>query len=108
MYQRLVFGPDVDDDAFLDDVRVSTGAADEPVVGGFQVVQQVEVGPLVVVGAPTTVNANEYDVVPRTTATIRCAQAQVCQQIKRLETEYNAAHGPGVVRVGPRVTGPNE
>jgi len=107
MYQRLVFGPDDDDDAFLDDIRVSTGAADEPVSGGFQVVQQMEVGPLVVVGAPTTVGANEYRIVPGTAAAIRCGRAQVCQQIKRLEAEYDAAHGPSAVRVGPRVMAPN-
>ena len=107
MYQRLVFGPDNNDDAFLDDIRVSTGAADEPVTGGFQVVQQLEVGPLIVVGAPTTVGPNEYRIVPRSTAAIRCAQAAVCQDIKRLEAAYDAANVPGPVRVGPRVTGPN-
>ena len=107
MYQRLVFGPDDNDDAFLDDIRVSTGAADEPVTGGFQVVQQLEVGPLVVVGAPTTVGTNEYRIVPRSTAAIRCAQAAVCQDIRRLESEYDAVHAPGPVRVGPRVMGPN-
>jgi hypothetical protein len=107
MYQRLVFGPDDGDDAFLDDIRVSTGAADEPVTGGFQVVQQVEVGPLLLVGSPTTVRTDEYRLVPRTTAAIRCAQARVCEDVRRLEREYDAAHAPGTVRVGPRVMGPN-
>ena len=64
-------------------------------------------GHCVVVGAPTTVGANEYRIVPRSTAAIRCAQAEVCGDIRRLESEYAAAHAPGPVRVGPRVMGPN-
>jgi hypothetical protein len=107
MYQRLEFGPGDDDGAFLDDIRVSTGVTDEPVVGGFQIVQQLEVGPRVVVGAPTSVGTNEYRVVPRTTAAIRCAEADVCGTIRRLEAEYDASHASGAVRVGPRVMGPN-
>jgi hypothetical protein len=31
----------------------------------------------------------------------------VCRDIRRLEAEYDAAHAPGPVRVGPRVMGPN-
>ena len=72
--------------------------------GGFQVVQHIEVGPLVVVGAPSAVPAHEYRVVPRSTASIRCNRAEVCKEIRRLESEYDDAHDQ-VVRVAPRTMG---
>jgi hypothetical protein len=104
MRQRLVFGPSDTDDAFLDDIVVTSGANDEPVTGGFQVVQHIEVGPLVVVGAPSAVLAREYRIVPRSTASIRCNRAEVCAEIRRLEGEYDDAHDQ-IVRIAPRTMG---
>ena len=107
MYQRLVFGPDDGDDAFLDDIRVSTGAADEPVTGGFQVVQQVEVGPLLVVGSPTTVGTER---VPDRPALDRgdsvCSGPGVPGRPEPRARVRRGARA-GTVRVGPRVMGPN-
>jgi hypothetical protein len=103
MRQRLVFGPGDADPAFLDDIRVAVGATEEPVTGGFQVVQQVEVGPLVVVGPPTPVQPAEYQVLTESTEVIRCHEARICGEIQRLQQEYDQAHPVG--RVAPRTMG---
>jgi hypothetical protein len=46
-YQRLEFGPGDGDSVFLDDITVEVGASSVPLNGGFQLLQFIEVGPLV-------------------------------------------------------------
>ena len=100
MHQRLEFGPPDDDPRFLDDITVSIGAADEPVTGGFQVVEQVEVGPLVVVGPDGPVAPEEYRIVPADPEPIHCNEAAVCASVRQLKQQFDEEQGP--VRVAPR------
>jgi hypothetical protein len=100
MHQRLEFGPADEDDAFLDDIQLVRGDLVEPVVGGFQVVQQMEVGPKVVVGAPTEIGDQEYVVLETSSALIRCQEARICSFIRRLRDEYEASQP--LLRVAPR------
>jgi hypothetical protein len=103
MYQHLEFGPGDDDPAFLDDITVAVGANEEPLTGGFQVVQQMEVGPLVVIGQPTPVAEDEYVILSASDAPIQCQEASICQTIKSLKQEYDNAHQ--MVRIAPRTMG---
>jgi hypothetical protein len=103
LYQRLEFGPGDDDDAFLDDIQVARGDLVEPVVGGFQVIQQLEVGPNVVLGAPTEVADREYVVLNVSSDPIRCQEARICRTIRQLEDEFEASQP--LVRVAPRTMG---
>jgi hypothetical protein len=103
MYQHLEFGPSDDDPRFLDDIRVAAGPRDEPLTGGFQVVENVEVGPLVVAGAATPVAEGEYVILTTSTAPIRCHEAAICESIRRLKADFDSAHPP--VRLGPRTMG---
>jgi hypothetical protein len=89
-----------DDPRFLDDITVSIGAADEPVTGGFQVVEQVEVGPLVVVGPDGPVAPEEYRIVPADPEPIHCNEAAVCASVRQLKQQFDEEQGP--VRVAPR------
>lgn len=73
MWQRLEFGPADDDPRFLDDAVVAIGAQERPVTGGYQVLQQVEVGPLLAFGAATPVADDEYVRVPVEAEPISCA-----------------------------------
>jgi hypothetical protein len=103
MYQRLEFGPGDNEDIFLDDIKVATGAIEQPVTGGFQVLQQVEVGPLVVVGDPTTLAEDDYTVLTAGNDPIQCHEADICTTVKSLKAEYDNTHATG--RVAPRRMG---
>jgi hypothetical protein len=107
MHQRLVFGPGDEDDAFLDDITVSVGSSEEPVTGGFQVVQQMEVGPLVLAGEAGPVDDGEFVLLDQSDVPIVCRDAGVCEAIRRLKAEHDAAP-IGMVRTGPRTMEPAE
>ncbi len=100
MFQRLEVGPADDDPAFLDQVRVATGATDEPLVGGHQIVENVEVGPLVVAGPPSTVADRERVILAADAGPIVCRQAAVCSSIQALKAEFDASGSRS--RVAPR------
>jgi hypothetical protein len=104
MYQRLEFGPSDSDPAFLDDITVEEGASSVPLTGGFQLLQFIEVGPLVIVGDATPVGTSEYVVLGTSSSPIRCNEANVCDRvIKPLKEEYDRSQQMG--RVSPRVMG---
>lgn len=103
MYQRLEFGPGDDEAAFLDDIIVEVGDSQEPLIGGFQLLQQIEVGPMVVVGEPTNILDEEYLILEESDSPIQCVNANICNSIRRLKQEYNNAHQ--MIRTGPRRIG---
>ncbi|OKH41736.1 hypothetical protein NIES2101_33980 [Calothrix sp. HK-06] len=103
MFQHLEFGPSDSDEAFLDDITVVVGSQEKPVTGGFQVVRQIEVGPLVVAGKPTPVADDEYVVLTASSESIDCQQAAVCETIRNLKEEFDNALQ--MVRVAPRKMG---
>lgn len=89
-YQRLEFGPPDTDPHFLDDITV--GDSQEPVIGGFQVLEQIEVGPRLVIGDGDSVKDEEYQQFEVTLlGNITCSQASVCKLMKRLREEYQEA-----------------
>ncbi len=105
-FQRLDFGPPDDEPLFLDDIRVASGGSDLPLLGGFQILQQIEVGPLIIVGEETQIPNNEYVIVNPNVQPILCHQSSVCTSINRLKMEYDQAHpSMNVVRIGPRRIG---
>ena len=106
-FQRLDFGPDDGESLFLDDIRVASGGLDLPLLGGFQILQQIEVGPLIIVGEVTEIPNNEYVILNSNVQPILCNQATVCRIINDLKKEYNQAHPRSVtvVRRGHRQTG---
>jgi hypothetical protein len=104
LYQRLEFGPDDRDPAFLDDITVEVGASSVPLTGGFQLIQFIEVGPLVVVGDATPVDATEFVILGASSSPIKCNEANVCNSvIIPLREEYDRSQQMG--RVSPRVMG---
>lgn len=107
-FQRLVFGPsdgEVNDEGkeiFLDDIIVSRGNQDDKVVGGYQVVEQMEVGPKVLAGKTMEITEAEYvaadveKMAERNDSNsddglIVCKEADICESIKKLKAEYDAA-----------------
>jgi hypothetical protein len=103
MWQHLEFGPADDEPWFLDDIRIAYGASREPLVGGFQLLQNMEVGPLIDVGAGTTVEDQEYVILNTTDEPIQCHEARVCRHIQNLKAEYDRAHP--LTRIAPRTMG---
>lgn len=99
-FQRLEFGPPDDDPHFLDDIVVAVGASEEPMRGGYELVQQIEVGPIALVGPETPVGPDEFVEVAVEGGPIVCSEARVCENISRLKTEFDNAQMP--MRVAPR------
>ena len=102
LYQRLVFGPSDNENIFLDDITVEKGGIDVPIKGGFEVVQHIEVGPIVQVGEPSQLTATDYHLVTNNDDEILCNQASVCSRtIAPLWAEYNQGQ---LARIAPRTT----
>lgn len=102
-HQRLEFGPPDSHAAFLDDIVVDANGTERPLTGGYQVVQQIEVGPWVLIGQPTPVANSEYVEISVSDAPIVCGGTSVCQRIRSLKDEYD--QGRNLARVAPRVMG---
>ena len=98
--QRLVFGPDDSDAAFLEDIFVTEGADTSSVKGGYDVVKRIEVGPTLLIGKPTQVEDQEFVDLTESTNPIECSEATVCETVRRAEQEYN--NSPQLVRNSPR------
>jgi hypothetical protein len=103
MWQHLEFGPSDQEPWFLDDISVSYGGTEQPLVGGFQLLQNTEVGPLLDIGGHSTVNDNEYVILNSNNTPIVCQEAQICNQIRSLKTEYDRENQ--LTRVAPRTMG---
>ena len=99
-WQRLEFGPPDEESVFLDDIRVASGGLDLPVLGGFQIVQQMEVGPIVLIGKETQIANNEYEILNPNIQPILCHQANVCTSINRLKMEHDQSLS--LRKIGPR------
>lgn len=100
MYQRLEFGPPDSDPAFLDDISVEIGGNNVPVTGGYQILEQMEVGPLVLLGPETELNEDDYVVLDVADTPINCRGGELCNDILRLKEEFDGAKS--LVRSGPR------
>lgn len=102
LHQRLVFGPSDNENIFLDDITVEKGGIDVPIKGGYEVVQHIEVGPIVEVGEPSQLSPSDYELLTQSDEEILCNQANVCSDtIAPLWAEYNQGQ---LVRVAPRTT----
>jgi hypothetical protein len=101
LYQRLEFGPGDEDAEFLDDIKVAVGATEEPLTGGYQVVEQIEVGPRLLVGPPSELGDGDYVVLEVDEATIACHEAEICRPIAQLKSEYDREHR--AARAAPRL-----
>jgi len=97
-YQHLEFGPGDDEDAYLDEVVLSVGAATHPIVGGYQIAQLIEVGPKVLIGAETNLNPDWVEI-PVSNA-LDCRQAQVCTKVvKPMQQMYLHQTAPAALRI---------
>ena len=103
-YQRLEFGPSDTDAHFLDEISVEVPGAPGPVpvVGGFQVVRHVEVGPLIVHGDGAPPKTEEIKVIDDVPAGIDCGAAEVCQAMRALKRAYDEENSPPVHRIRRR------
>ncbi|MFF4388066.1 MULTISPECIES: hypothetical protein [unclassified Streptomyces] len=102
--QRLEFGPSDDDPHFLDEITVVEGDTEEPLTGGYEVVRQVQVGPIVALGAPAPVPPGDFVVLADSTGPIRCRDARVCSDtVGPLKEAFDAeALRPGLLGSRPR------
>jgi hypothetical protein len=97
----MEFGPSDNEDIYLDDIVVSIGGGDVKLTGGFEVVQQMEVGPFVVVGGKSVVPAGKYKEIMGGNEPIRCNMASACENIEALYQEYlNSSRN--IIRTAPR------
>ena len=101
LWQRLEFGPADADPEFLDDIVLSEGASETPVTGGYQVIANIEVGPLAIVSDPIKLSDGDYVDLTTSSGKIKCSEAKVCQKtIVPLKQAYDMEHPAGPP--GPR------
>jgi hypothetical protein len=101
-WQRLTFGPRDEEEAFLDDITVSVGASDRPLRGGYQLLQHVDVGPLVLVGTGAPPADDEWLFVGGVEPIV-CGDSSACAEIQALKEAFDAEQRD---RTAPRVRGP--
>jgi hypothetical protein len=92
-FQRLELGPADDDDAFLDDIQLFVGQEPEPLHGGYQLVKEIEVGPLIATGTTTEATEHEFAVLADQ-GPIDCRSAGVCDSVATLKAEHAKATQP--------------
>ncbi|MBR1366614.1 MULTISPECIES: hypothetical protein [Bradyrhizobium] len=89
--QRLEFGPDDNDPAFLDEVTITRNPG-APKVTGFQLAKRIEVGPLVVVGTEEPIPPGAFNDIPSVAeGTITCGLEtdDRCQRIADFKTAFD-------------------
>jgi hypothetical protein len=91
-YQRLELGPPDEHEAFLDDITLSLGASDQPLTGGYQLLRELEIGPLIQAGATDPIQDDEWEPLEPATGAIACDDAESCKPIRELLTRFEAAH----------------
>jgi hypothetical protein len=94
MYQRLEFGPGDEEDCYLDDIALVTGANAEPLTGGYQLLRHLEIGPLLLISGPSPVKEDEYVLIKSDTDPIDCVQSSDCQSFRKLIEKYEAENLP--------------
>lgn len=102
MWQRLEVGPADDDDAFLDEILLSDGAAQEPLTGGHQLLSRMDIGPLIAAVAGEPASEEEYEMIAAA-PDVDCAAMDICRTVGYLKAEFDAAHAAkpsGRVRPG--------
>ncbi|MDX6680367.1 MAG: hypothetical protein QOG94_406 [Solirubrobacteraceae bacterium] len=89
-YQRLVFGPPDDHEAFLDDITLSVGASEQPLVGGYQLLRELEIGPLMQSAATDPIGDAEWELLEPAPGTIACDDAESCKPVRELLARFEA------------------
>ena len=98
--QRLEFGPADSEPVYLDDIIVEEGASQTPLIGGYQLIKRVEVGPRVVIGPERSITP-EWAVIPESLHPPACAQADVCsQRVGPAKIAYENEQQPATPRGG--------
>lgn len=93
MYQRLEFGPSDEEEVYLDDIYLKRGAAREEIIGGYQIAELLEVGPLVIVSSQSSeVKQSDKVLINASTSSISCRQARVCVAMNNLKSDYEDSH----------------
>jgi hypothetical protein len=98
-YMRLEFGPPDEHEAFLDDITLAIGASDQPLTGGYQLLRELEIGPLIRVGDADPIGEDEWELLEPAHGTIACDDAESCKPVRELLARFEAEHAG---RVAPR------
>jgi hypothetical protein len=99
LFQRLVFGPPDEHEAFLDDITISVGASDEPLTGGYQLLRELEIGPHLLIGEADPIADAEWELIAPAPAAIVCNEPDSCKLVRDLAASYAAEQAE---RVAPR------
>jgi hypothetical protein len=89
-YQRLVFGPPDEHEAFLDDITLALGASEQPLTGGYQLLRELEIGPLLRIGDADPIADDEWEVLEPAAATIACDEPESCKAVRDLLVRFEA------------------
>jgi hypothetical protein len=91
-HQRLELGPPDEHEAFLDDITLSLGASEQPLTGGYQLLRELEIGPLIQAGTADPIQDDEWEPLEPAPGTIACDDAESCKPVRELLTRFEATH----------------
>ncbi|KRF21756.1 hypothetical protein [Paenibacillus sp. Soil787] len=94
IYQRLEFGPDDEEEIFLDDISILIGENKEPLTGGYQLLRHMEIGPLVLLSEPSAVTEQEWVRLTPYSGSIHCVKSEDCLSFRKLIHQYETAPKP--------------
>ena len=87
-HMRLEFGPPDDHEAFLDDITLSLGASEQPLTGGYQLLRELEIGPLMQSAETDPITEDEWELLEPAAATIACDEPESCKAVRDLLAQY--------------------
>lgn len=97
-HQRLVLGPPDEHEAFLDDIVLSVGESEQKLSGGYQLLRELRIGPLLSVGGAGPVAEDEWRLIEPAAAAIACDDDASCKPVRdlleRLDGERSGRSGP--------------
>lgn len=92
-FQRLELGPGDDDAVFLDNISLHVGQEPEPLEGGYQLIKEMEVGPLIATAPTSPPSEGEFLVIPAGVP-IDSRTTGVCEDVNTLKAEHARATAP--------------
>ena len=88
-WQHLEFGPSDDEPWFLDDIDVLTGNVTTQLKGGYQILEQMEVGFMINISDTFTSTGLNYQILNTNNEDVKCSDTEIGITIRNLWKDKN-------------------
>ncbi|MGH9982615.1 MAG: hypothetical protein ACRD8W_01510 [Nitrososphaeraceae archaeon] len=81
-WQHMEFGPPDNDPTFLDDITIKRGGASQRLIGGYQILEQLEVGIMINVTEPSPLKPLDYRRLEVNQIEKVCSETEECRKVR--------------------------